>query len=143
MIKEIAFIKCPKCRNNRIDAKNLGFILCEWSYRGYLINKKNGCTSGDGLTIDNKLYILNEVNLTQHIEKLEILVKERIFIPQNFDIKKLNEDDSDGNIDYDSIGLESIRSCHYKESSNFDKRSEIIKGNLINNSKKLIMLFLN
>lgn len=119
LIKEIAFIKCPRCRLNKIESKNIGFINCEWSYRGYLTNKKNCTISGDGLTIDNKLYILNEVSLNQYIEKMELIVKDKVFIatPTAYNKnKKLQRKESDADFDYDSIGLESIRSNEYKDS---------------------------
>lgn len=69
------------------------------------------------------------------------MIKERKYIPTNIKINKSNnEEDSDGNIDYDSIGLESIRSCHYREfkiQSNLNAKSEKItdfKGANLNNN---------
>lgn len=125
-MKEIAFIKCPKCKLNKIEARNIGFINCEWSYRGYLANKKNCAISGDGFTIDEKLYILNEVVLNQYIEKLEIVCKEKAKIQTiNQKYKKQEDNDSNGDIDYDSIGLESIHSNQYKDSSiHFQKNNK-------------------
>lgn len=62
---------------------------------------------------------------------MDILVKEKINVPLKIESNNYNNEiDSDGNIDYDSIGLESIRSCHFKESK--------IQANLQNRNKNLI-----
>jgi len=89
---------------------------------------------------------LNEVNLNQLLEKLDILVKEKIYVPPKEQIINYDKEiDSDGNIDYDSIGLQSIRSCHFKDSkiqanvnnvNNVNKNFKNLKDDKeINNSK--------
>lgn len=58
-------------------------------------------------------------------------MKERIYVqPKIIENDPDGEIDSDGNIDYDSIGLESIRSCHYKDS----KIQSLNLNNIFNNS---------
>jgi hypothetical protein len=41
-----------------------------------LINKHNSIISGDGITIDSKLYVMNETHLLSQMEKMEMVVKE-------------------------------------------------------------------
>jgi hypothetical protein len=56
-------------------------------------------------------------NIVYQTIKLDILIKERIRASHELQINQDNDEyDSDGNIDYDGIGLQSVRSCHFKES---------------------------
>ena len=68
-----------KAKGKKVNAKNIAFVNCEWIYKGYMTNKKASLVNGDGVTIDNKLYIMKEVNLTSQFGKLEILAKRENF----------------------------------------------------------------
>lgn len=108
-----------------------------------MANKKNCYVSGDGTTIDQKLYILNEVSLYQYLEKLEISIKEKKI--KNEDVNKLshlnglkenNEIYSNGwesDCNLDSVGLESIRSKNSKlediQNENYSMISKLNKNN--------------
>lgn len=70
-------LSCLKCHDKkRIEARNIGFVNCEWNYKGYLSNKSTSFISGDGLTIDNKLYVLDNIHLSKQISQMEITVRE-------------------------------------------------------------------
>ena len=73
---EINTVKCVKCHSKNITAINLGFAYCNWKYSGIVTNKKNSYISGDGLTIDDSMYIMKEVNIATCFARLEIRVKE-------------------------------------------------------------------
>lgn len=80
MMKEISLTICIKCFDYRkVEVRNFGFVNCDWSYKGILNNKKSSFINGDGVTIDHKLYVLNEINFNSCIDKLEFLVKEIAF----------------------------------------------------------------
>lgn len=76
MVKEMRVTQCPICHERNNDIRSLGFINAEWTYRGMLINKHNSIISGDGITIDSKLYVMNETNLLGQMDKMEMVVKE-------------------------------------------------------------------
>ena len=102
-------------QTNKIDCKNIGFFNCEWNYRWILSSKDNCLVSGDGITIENKLYILNEVSFYQHIKKLEIQIKAKIKSKKQKNIAELNLKTKTNkfaisNSDLDSIELESVKS---------------------------------
>jgi len=112
---------CPICKSNRIDFKNIGFVSCQWTYRGILSSKtkENSLISGDGITIiDNKLYILNEVSFNQRLDRLEINIKEKKKPSAHNTCTDSNQNSipnkeinvSNSNSDLDSIGLDSIDS---------------------------------
>jgi hypothetical protein len=77
IVREIESLTCPRCNYDKyIKAMNLGFIHCEWSYKGIMSNKNNSIITGDGFTTDDKLYVMNEIDLIENIDGLEIYVKE-------------------------------------------------------------------
>jgi hypothetical protein len=77
IMDEIHHVKCPLCLNESIEVKNVGFVKCEWVYAGTLLKgNKSSNLNGDGMTVDNKLYVLNETDLSKHFEYLDITVKE-------------------------------------------------------------------
>jgi hypothetical protein len=95
LIKEIRMIQCLKCRNekSKVEAKNIGFVNCEWTYKGMLINKKSSYINGDGITIDSKLHILKETNLLSQLERLEIEVKEHK-LKYKYEVESSSEEES-------------------------------------------------
>lgn len=71
----------------------------------YFLDKKDTENSGDGVTIDQNIYILNEIDIKKSIRKLEILIQEKS--PATPDkIKKTKPKKYPESSDYDSIGLE-------------------------------------
>jgi hypothetical protein len=74
-------------------------------YRLQFLEKKDTINSGDGITIDNNIYILNEIDMKKSLLKLEILIQQKDPIKQSDSSiatkKKKNQEQSD----YDSVGL--------------------------------------
>jgi hypothetical protein len=109
MVKEMKNTHCPICNDRNNEIRSLGFINAEWTYRGMLINKHNSIISGDGITIDSKLYVMNETNLLGQMDKMEMVVKET----QNKKDKKFQYDfdlnlDSAGDSDEDVDPLKDL-----------------------------------
>ena len=55
--------------------RNIGFVQCQWQYRGTLTNKKDSKITGEGRTYDNKLYTFKEANYYKTWQTLEIEAK--------------------------------------------------------------------
>ncbi len=72
---EIKHIVCPMCGKRLFDLRNIGFVNCQWQYRGSLINKKESKITGDGRTYDNKFYTFKEANYKTLWDNLELLAK--------------------------------------------------------------------
>ena len=75
MHNELKHISCPICKKRFFELRNIGFVNCQWQYRGSLTNKKDSKISGDGRTYDNKFYTFKEANYKTTWENLELLVK--------------------------------------------------------------------
>jgi len=75
IISEISNIYCEKCCGNDIDVRNIGFVNCEWIYKG-LLKQKESKVSGEGKTMDKKLHTFKEVNISNLFDKLYINVNE-------------------------------------------------------------------
>ena len=104
IIEKIKNINCPICLTNKISPRTFGFVNCKWMYRVNFLDKKETQNSGDGITIDKNIYILNEIDMKKSIKKLDILIQEKD--PSNIDstkskFKKRPAEQSD----YDSVGL--------------------------------------
>ncbi len=52
----------------------MGFINCEWLYNAIFLDKKLTKLSGNGITYDEKIYVLKELDFNKAIGKLDILV---------------------------------------------------------------------
>jgi hypothetical protein len=87
-MEETKNIACPLCKYKKINPKNLGFVNCKWIYRLIFLDKKDTCNTGDGFTIDNNIYILNEIDMNKSIRLLEILVQEREIIKKKKEFRK-------------------------------------------------------
>ena len=72
---ELKHITCPICREKKADLKNIGFVNCQWQYRGTLSSKKDSKMTGDGRTYDNKFYTFKEADSARIWDGLELLVK--------------------------------------------------------------------
>ena len=63
IMKEIIKVYCPIC-NKKSEVKNIGLINSKWFYKGKLNCPKQNCFEGDGITIDDQLYILKESKIS-------------------------------------------------------------------------------
>ena len=86
--KEIKQISCPNCSRSCFDLRNMGFVNCQWQYRGILINKTNSRISGEGKTYDNKLYTFKEADYKTMWENFELLVKH---LDKKFTLRNITE----------------------------------------------------
>ena len=77
IMKEIEKVYCPFCKY-KSEVKNIGLINCKWFYKGKLNGSKQNNFEGDGITIDNQLYILKEAKISSLLLKLIIEVKPHI-----------------------------------------------------------------
>ncbi len=74
IMKEILKVYCPIC-NKKSEVKNIGLINSKWFYKGKLNCPTQNCFEGDGITIDDQLYILKETKISSLLLKLIIEVK--------------------------------------------------------------------
>ena len=93
IMKEIEKVNCPFC-NNKSEVKNIGLINSKWFYKGKLNCPKQNCFEGDGITIDDQLYILKETKISSLLLKLIIEVKPHI-IEKDFYTELLSNDSED------------------------------------------------
>ena len=73
--KEKKLIKCPLCLKSLFEVRNIGFVHCQWQYKGVLANKKDSRITGEGRTYDDKLYTFKEANYNVVWDSLELLSK--------------------------------------------------------------------
>ena len=108
IMKEIEKVNCPFC-NNKSEVKNIGLINSKWFYKGNINSNKQNSFEGDGITIDNQLYILKEAKINSILLKLIIDVKP-YFVKRNNSNINLNRD-------LDDIGFydESYKENHFEE----------------------------
>ena len=90
IMKEIIKVYCPIC-NKKSEVKNIGLINSKWFYKGKLNCPKQNCFEGDGITIDDQLYILKESKISSLLLKLIIEVKPHIMKKDNNDINFIND----------------------------------------------------
>jgi len=114
ILKQNKNIKCPKCRdNNNIEIKNIGIINSKYFYSGKLKTKEKEKSSfeGDGITLDDKLYILKEAKINSFLLQLYIEAKPHFMILNKTFISKRTKEDEE----LDDIALCDI---HKKEIPN-------------------------
>jgi hypothetical protein len=90
IMKEIIKVYCPIC-NKKSEVKNIGLINSKWFYKGKLNCPKQNCFEGDGITIDDQLYILKESKISSLLLKLIIEVKPHIMKKNNSDSNLIND----------------------------------------------------
>jgi len=73
--RDMKVIKCPVCMKGLFEVRNIGFVSCQWQYKGVLTNKKDSRITGEGRTYDHKLYTFKETNYSTMWESLELLAK--------------------------------------------------------------------
>ena len=90
IMKEILKVYCPIC-NKKSEVKNIGLINSKWFYKGKLNCPTQNCFEGDGITIDDQLYILKETKISSLLLKLIIEVKPHIMKKNNSDSNIIND----------------------------------------------------
>ena len=102
-------IKCPKCGDNTsIEIKNIGIINSKYFYSGKLKTKEKNKSSfeGDGITLDDKLYILKEAKINSFLVQLYIEAKPHFILKNNkFISKRTKEDEELDDIDLCEVNL--------------------------------------
>ena len=96
-MKQNTKIKCPKCgEGNNIEIKNIGIINSKYYYSGKLKGKEKSKSSfeGDGITLDEKLYIFKEAKINSFLVQLDIKAKPHFIIEsKNFASKRTREEE--------------------------------------------------
>ena len=97
ILKQNTKIKCPKCgEGNNIEIKNIGIINSKYYYSGKLKGKEKSKSSfeGDGITLDEKLYIFKEAKINSFLVQLYIEAKPHFIIKnKNFVSKRTKEEE--------------------------------------------------
>ena len=79
ILKQIKRIVCPRCFIQKtVEVKNIGIINSKWVYSGKLKTtkiKENSSFEGDGITLDDKLYIFQEMKINSFLLKLYMEIK--------------------------------------------------------------------
>jgi hypothetical protein len=129
IIDEIHLTKCPICKCGNVEAKNIGFVNCEWNYKGTLLRgSKTSAISGDGITVDNKLYVLNETNLSWQFENLEMSVKKTRTKYKVYDNEEAVESlNVFGDLQVIERDIEEIEDCREFGGVSVDKREDNFK----------------
>ena len=98
ILKQNKNIRCPKCKdNNNIEIKNIGIINSKYFYSGKLKTKEKEKSSfeGDGITLDDKLYILKEAKINSFLLQLYIEAKPHFMILNKTFISKRTKEDEE------------------------------------------------
>ncbi len=74
--RDMKVIKCPVCQKSLFEVRNIGFVWCQWQYKGTLANKKDSRITGEGRTYDHKLYTFKEANYNTMWDSLELVAKQ-------------------------------------------------------------------
>ena len=90
IMNEILKVQCPLCYK-KSEVKNIGLINSKWFYKGKLNCSKQNAFEGDGITIDNQLYIFKETKITSLILKLIIECKPHIMRKDSSDNLCIND----------------------------------------------------
>ena len=94
IMREIERVECPICKYKKTEVKNIGFINSKWYYKGKINSSKQNSFEGDGITIDDQLYIFKEAKISSLLLKLIIEVKPHI-IEKDFYTELLSNDSED------------------------------------------------
>ena len=122
-------IKCPKCGDNTsIEIKNIGIINSKYFYSGKLKTKEKNKSSfeGDGITLDDKLYILKEAKINSFLVQLYIEAKPHFILKNNKYIsKRTKEDEELDDIDLCEVNLNINKKTNYNNMPSFFTSSTI------------------
>ena len=102
-------INCPKCGSNQnIEIKNIGIINSKYFYSGKLKVKNNekvkSSFEGDGITLDDKLYIFKEAKIDSFLIQLYMEAKPHFMIMNKILISKRSKEEEE---------LDDIALCDY------------------------------
>lgn len=114
-------INCPKCgSNHNIEIKNIGIINSKYFYSGKLKVKNNekvkSSFEGDGITLDDKLYIFKEAKIDSFLIQLYMEAKPHFMIMNKILISKRSKEEEE---------LDDIALCDYNNKNinyNYNKR---------------------
>ena len=98
ILKRSKNIKCPKCGDyNSIEIKNIGIINSKYFYSGKLKAKEKEKSSfeGDGITLDDKLYIFKEAKINSFLVQLYIEAKPHFIIMNKILVSKRTKEDEE------------------------------------------------
>ena len=100
--KILTSVQCPICKYNfiKVQVRNIGFINAKWTYRGKMNNRNQSSFNGEGSTLDDKLYVLKEINFELCFKNFEVNVTEYFKkTPQEESINKSNGSSLSSNLD--------------------------------------------
>ena len=102
-------INCPKCgSNHNIEIKNIGIINSKYFYSGKLKVKNNekvkSSFEGDGITLDDKLYIFKEAKIDSFLIQLYMEAKPHFMIMNKILASKRSKEEEE---------LDDIALCDY------------------------------
>jgi len=141
ILKESEKIFCPLCLQNCLELKNLGLINSKWVYKGIIGGNKKNTFEGDGLTIDDKLYIFKEAKLNKLLIKLIMDIKPYIIFNKKINNNKNIDNNNNNNEDDDNI-LNDIDLCDLNfENKNIVNKNKIKLDNKCNNNNDIINNF--
>ena len=120
------------CLQNCLELKNLGLINSKWVYKGIIGGNKKNTFEGDGLTIDEKLYIFKEAKLNKLLIKLIMDIKPYIIFNKKNNNKNNNKNINNDNEEDDDNILNDINLCDL----NIENKS-IINLNKYNNNNNI------
>ena len=98
ILKQSTKIKCPKCADkSSIEIKNIGIINSKYYYSGKLKAKEKEKSSfeGDGITLDDKLYIFKEAKINSFLMQLYIEAKPHFILKNNKFISKRTKEEEE------------------------------------------------
>ena len=100
ILKQSKKIICPKCgNNNNIEIKNIGIINSKYFYSGKLKvkekEKDKSSFEGDGITLDDKLYIFKEAKINSFLVQLYIEAKPHFIIMNKKYISKRTKEEEE------------------------------------------------
>ena len=164
ILRHSKLLKCPKCGDvNNIELKNIGIINSKYFYSGKLKTKEKEKSSfeGDGITLDDKLYIFKEAKINSFLIQLYIEAKPHFMIMNKIFISKRTKEEEELddialcddinlkknniNINNNNIGVPSLITAstlgldinNYKYISSFSSKSQNLLKNINNNPNKV------
>ena len=98
ILKQSKKVKCPKCGSHTsIEIKNIGIINSKYFYSGKLKTKEKEKSpfEGDGITLDEKLYIFKEAKINSFLIQLYIEAKPHFVTMKKFFTSKRTKEDEE------------------------------------------------
>ena len=144
ILKRSKNIKCPKCGDyNSIEIKNIGIINSKYFYSGKLKAKEKEKSSfeGDGITLDDKLYIFKEAKINSFLVQLYIEAKPHFMIMNKILVSKRTKEDEELDdpplFTTSTLGLD-YNNCKYMSGFSSKSPQHFLKNiNTISNKVKI------